>query len=135
MLLESPMWNNWIQVLTQIVQQPHSHIETKGIPYEIFFLFSNKDYSSYPWSNDSPIIFWRQTQKSHIFLPTQYKTFKLALMEWPPKTVNVKSLWIFILLTSWHLSPCKISRKKASQKLNTFARLMLHLFGCFTIEN
>ena len=57
------------------------------------------------YANGSPKIFWRQTQKSHIFLQTQQKKFKLTLLEWSSPTVNVKNFWVIILITNWHLNP------------------------------
>ena len=42
-------------------------------------------------SNGSPIIFWRQTQKSHIFLQTLHKKFKSTWVKWPSRIVNGKS--------------------------------------------
>ena len=50
-------------------------------------------------------------------------------MEWPSSIVYMKSFWVYILITRWHLIPCNISLKKASQsqKLNSFARIAFSL--------
>ena len=54
------------------------------------------------YSNGLLIIIWMQTQKSHIFLRTQHKKFKLTLVKLPSPTVNVKSFWVSILIINWH---------------------------------
>ena len=66
-----------------------------------------------------------QTQKSHIFLQTLHKKFKLTYVEWPSPTVNVKCFWVSILMTSWK-KPAK-SCKKVNQKVNGFARIACSL--------
>ena len=115
------MWNNWVQVLTRIVQQHHSHIKTKRISPEILFLFSNKDYSNYPYWNGSP--FWRQTQKSHVFLRTQHKKLKSALVEWLFQKLLSVRIDNKLTFEPHVRSLCK----KASQELNAFSRIACSL--------
>ena len=57
------------------------------------------------YSNGLLIIFWRETQKNHIFLRTQHKKFKLTSVKLQSPTVNAKSFWVSILIINWHLSP------------------------------
>ena len=78
------------------------------------------------YSNGSPIAKANPLKAN----PEKSQKFKFAWVELPSPTVNVKSFRVSILITSWHLSPMPDLWKKASQKVNAFARTAFSLkFG------